>query len=129
VIPFEIEGPANTLSSNSKKVTEESLVCAAQHGDSQAFLELSKRHSRTLLFKAYRITEKWQDAEDIVQDSLLKTFTHLHTFESRSRFSTWLTGIAINSALMLLRKGRGCCMFAIDALTQNEGVSCSCFHT
>jgi RNA polymerase sigma-70 factor (ECF subfamily) len=87
---------------NSNEVADELLVSAAQCGDSQAFVELSKRHSRKLLFKAYRITQNWQDAEDVVQDSFMKAFTHLHTFQSRSSFSTWLTRIAINSALMLL---------------------------
>jgi RNA polymerase sigma-70 factor (ECF subfamily) len=67
------------------------------------------------------MTNNWQDAEDIVQESLMKAFTHLHTFESKSLFSTWLTRIAINSALMLLRKRRGSRMLAIDGSSIDEG--------
>jgi RNA polymerase sigma-70 factor (ECF subfamily) len=110
----------NTLPLNSNEVADELLVSAAQCGDSQAFVELSKRHSRKLLFNAYRITHNWQDAEDVVQDSFMKAFTHLHTFESRASFSTWLTRIAINSALMLLRKSRSPRISAIDGLIQDE---------
>jgi RNA polymerase sigma-70 factor, ECF subfamily len=80
------------------------LVAVARSGDSSAFVELSKRHSRRLLHKVYRITNNWQDAEDVLQESLMRAFVHLHTFECRASFSTWLTRIAINTALMLLRK-------------------------
>jgi RNA polymerase sigma-70 factor (ECF subfamily) len=118
-----IEGRNNTMLLNSNEVTDELLVSAAQCGDSQAFVELSKRHSRRLLLKTYRITNNWQDAEDVVQDSFMKVFTHLHTFESRATFSTWLTRIAINSALMLLRKRRSSRTFPIDGLIQDEGLS------
>ncbi|MGD0891450.1 MAG: sigma-70 family RNA polymerase sigma factor [Terracidiphilus sp.] len=82
------------------------LVAAALSGDASAFVELSRRHSRKLLLKIYRMTNNWQDAEDIVQEALMKAFTHLYTFESRASFSTWLTRIAINLTLMLLRKKR-----------------------
>ncbi len=101
-----IEDRNDTMLLNSNEVADDLLVSAAQSGDSKAFFELTKRHSRMLLFKAYQITRNWQDAEDVVQDSFMKAFTHLHTFESRSRFSTWFTRIAINSALMWLRKSR-----------------------
>ena len=55
-----------------------------------------------------------QDAEDALQDAFLNAFTHLKNFEGRSSFSTWLTRIAINSALMALRKKRNCCEIPID---------------
>ena len=119
----EIESPTNIFPFNSNEVADELLVSAARCGDSQAFVELSKRHSRKLLLKTYRITNNWQDAEDAVQDSFLKAFTHLHTFESRATFSTWLTRIAINSALMLLRKRRSSRMFEIDGSIFDEGQS------
>jgi RNA polymerase sigma-70 factor, ECF subfamily len=83
------------------------LVAVARSGDSSAFVELSKRHSRRVLNKIYRITNNWQDAEDVLQESLMRAFVHLDTFESRASFSTWLTRIAINTALMLLRKKKG----------------------
>lgn len=123
MISFEVETLKSPLPLNSKEVADEELVSAAQCGDSQAFHELSKRHSRRILFKAYRITQNWHDAEDVVQDSFMKAFTHLHTFESRAMFSTWLTRIAINSALMLLRKKRKSRTVEIDGSIVEEGQS------
>jgi RNA polymerase sigma-70 factor (ECF subfamily) len=55
---------------------------------------------------AYRITRNQDDAEDVVQDAWMKAYVHLNNFDGRSKFSTWLTRIAINSALMILRKKR-----------------------
>jgi len=86
---------------------EAMLVAVALSGDSSAFVELSRRHSRRVLLRVYRVTNNWQDAEDVLQESLMRAFLHLHTFESRASFSTWLTRIAINTALMLLRKRKG----------------------
>jgi RNA polymerase sigma-70 factor (ECF subfamily) len=67
-----------------------------------------------------RITRNEQDAEDAVQLSLHKAFTHLPRFEGRSAFSTWLTRIAINEALMLRRKNRGLREISIDELQGSE---------
>jgi RNA polymerase sigma-70 factor (ECF subfamily) len=61
-----------------------------------------------------------EDAEDIVQQSFQKAFVHLHRFEGKSRFSTWLTRIAINEALMFLRRGRGLREVSIEDLSGNE---------
>lgn len=80
------------------------LVTVALSGDSSAFVELSKRHSRRVFNRIYRMTNNWQDAEDVLQESIIRAFVHLHTFERRASFSSWLTRIAINTALMLLRK-------------------------
>ena len=91
------------------------LVAVARSGNSSAFVELSNRHSRRVLHKVYRITNNWQDAEDVLQESLMRAFVHLHTFECRASFSTWLTRIAINTALMLLRKRKGARRSAMDS--------------
>jgi RNA polymerase sigma-70 factor (ECF subfamily) len=85
---------------------ERALVAAAQAGDAIAFVTLCKLHSDKILRRLYRITKNWEDAEDALQDSFLKAYLHLNKFEGRSNFSSWLTRIAINSALMLLRKKR-----------------------
>ena len=87
-------------------LSDELLVSAAQAGDTSAFVELKDRHANKLLSRVYRITRNWQDAEDVLQESLMKAFVHLPTFEGRSGFSSWITRIATNSALMLLRKRR-----------------------
>src|SRR5271156_2547269 len=89
------------------EVREDVLISAAKSGDPVAFVELSKRHSNKILRRAYRIVKNWQDAEDVLQESLIRAFLHLKDFEERSSFSSWLTRIAINFALMSLRKKRG----------------------
>ncbi len=84
--------------------SDEILVSAAKGGDLAAFNTLCERYSPRTLRKIYCITKDWEDAEDALQDALLKAFTHLKTFEGRCRFSSWFTRIAINSSLMILRK-------------------------
>jgi RNA polymerase sigma factor (sigma-70 family) len=84
--------------------SDEKLVSAAKDGDLAAFNTLCERYTPRTLRKIYSITKDWEDAEDALQDALLKAFTHLKTFEGRCRFSSWFTRIAINSSLMILRK-------------------------
>jgi RNA polymerase sigma-70 factor (ECF subfamily) len=86
---------------------DKALVKAAQSGDSLAFIELCQRHSKRLIFRINRITKNWEDAEDALQETLLKAYRNLDRFENRCAFSSWLTSIGINSALMLLRRRRG----------------------
>ena len=86
--------------------SDERLVAVAKLGDRSAFAELWKRHSRTAYTKVYQITKNRADTEDVMQDTWIKAFIHLNTFDGRAKFSTWLTRIAINSALMVLRKRR-----------------------
>src|SRR6202140_4296556 len=83
------------------------LVTAAKRGNARAFEELVLRHERRVLAMAQRITNNREDAEDVVQETFHKVFLHLNTFEEKARFSTWLTRIAMNEALMLLRRRRG----------------------
>jgi RNA polymerase sigma-70 factor, ECF subfamily len=99
---------------------EAALVLAAKSGDGQAFEILIGRYQRRILAVARRFTRVREDAEDIVQQSLQKAFVHLHKFEGKSLFSTWLTRIAINEALMLLRRGRGLHEVSINDLSGNE---------
>jgi len=82
------------------------LVAEAKSGDRTAFSELWRRHSRAAFIKVYRITKNRADAEDVIQDTWMKAFVHLKSFDGRANFLTWLTRIAINSALMLLRRRR-----------------------
>jgi RNA polymerase sigma-70 factor (ECF subfamily) len=83
------------------------LVTAAKCGDTHAFEELVDRYKRKAFATALRITNNREDAEDVVQESFHKAFRHLAKFEERARFSTWLTRIVLNEALMLLRRRRG----------------------
>jgi RNA polymerase sigma-70 factor (ECF subfamily) len=103
------------VSHSLKQMNDECLVMAAKNGDASAFVELRERHSPRILATAYRITRNWEDAEDTLQDTFLKVFIHLDGFEGRSSFSTWITRIAINGSLMLLREKRRSNELSIDA--------------
>jgi RNA polymerase sigma-70 factor (ECF subfamily) len=96
------------------------LVAAAKNGNRKAFEILVKRHEQRIFFVARRMTRRREDAEDVVQQSFQKAFTHLRKFEGRSAFSTWLTRIAITEALMFLRRNRGLREVLIDDLNGNE---------
>jgi RNA polymerase sigma factor (sigma-70 family) len=85
---------------------ERVLVEAAKAGESTAFATLSERYKPQLLRATYRITRNREDSEDALQDAFLRAFVHLKDFDGRSSLATWLTRIAINSALMILRKKR-----------------------
>jgi RNA polymerase sigma factor (sigma-70 family) len=99
---------------------EATLIHAAKSGDGRAFGVLVARHQQRLLSVARRFSRIREDAEDIVQQCFQKAFVHLHKFEARSSFSTWLTRIAINEALMLLRRGRGLREISIDDMSADE---------
>src|SRR6202165_709387 len=87
----------------STQVSEESLIQAGQDGDAQALNTLFHRHQRTLFHSALGIMGNPQDAEDALQDGLLSAFRNLKSFEGRSQFSTWLTRVVTNAALMRRR--------------------------
>jgi RNA polymerase sigma-70 factor (ECF subfamily) len=91
------------------------LVAAAKDGDHQAYAELCRRHSKQILRKVLRITHNIADAEDTLQEALLKAYIHIGGFEGRSAFSSWLTRIAVNSALMLLRKKRSQPVYSFES--------------
>jgi len=99
---------------------EAALVLAAKCGDGNAFEVLVRRYQRRALAVVRRFTRIQEDAEDIVQQSFHKAFVHLHKFEGKSSFSTWLTRIAINEALMLLRRNRGHREVSINDLSGSE---------
>jgi RNA polymerase sigma factor (sigma-70 family) len=94
--------------------SDHDLLLAARTGDQVAFSELSNRHTSMVLRVLLRITKNKEDAEDALQETLLKAFVHLKTFDGRSSYSTWLTRIAINSALMDLRKKRRHCEVPLE---------------
>jgi len=87
----------------SAQVNEESLIQAGQRGDAQALDTLFHRHQRTLFRSALGIMGNPHDAEDALQDGLLSAFRNLKSFRGRSQFSTWLTRVVINAALMRRR--------------------------
>src|SRR6202047_76367 len=118
-----IDEASATSSSANRLVAEEdaSLVAAAKARDTRAFELLVERHERKIFSIARRITRNREDAEDVVQQSFQKAFIHLNKFEGKSLFHTWLTRIAINEALGLLRKKRGTDELPIkESSTQTE---------
>ena len=80
------------------------LVHAAKAGDISAFEELVKRYDRNVFRIAQHITQNREDAEDVVQDAFLKAYQNLANFQEQSKFYTWLVRIAVNEALMKLRR-------------------------
>jgi RNA polymerase sigma-70 factor (ECF subfamily) len=100
------------------EMSDERLVSRAKSGDENAFVELCKRHTNRVFQSTYRVTRNRQDAEDALQNSFMSAFTHIKEFEGKSSFSTWLTRIAINSALMILRKKRNCCEISFEGDTE-----------
>jgi RNA polymerase sigma-70 factor, ECF subfamily len=96
------------------------LVAAAKDGDHQAYAELCRRHSKQILRMILRITRDVADAEDTLQETLLKAYVHIGRFEGRSAFSSWLTQIAINSALMLLRKKRSQPGYVVESGSETD---------
>ena len=108
---------ANTCSASNaqfRQLCDVELVAAAKEGQQAAFGELFARYSQRILRKTLRITRNREDAEDALQDSFLNALVHIGSFEGRSSFSSWLTRIAINSALMKLRKNRACPELSIE---------------
>jgi RNA polymerase sigma-70 factor (ECF subfamily) len=83
---------------------EAALVAAAKSGEVSAFEELVTRYERKIFRLTRNITGNVQDAEDAMQEAFLKSFEHLANFKGDSRFYTWLVRIAVNEALMKLRR-------------------------
>ena len=102
---------------------DSTLVAAAKNKESEAFAVLVKRHETRLLAVAFRMLRDREDARDIVQQSFYKAFVHLGTFQGNSSFSTWMTRIVINEALMCMRKNRSSREVSLeDIKTQHKTV-------
>lgn len=97
---------------------EQVLLACARAGDSSAFESLVAPYRTRILRLAQRILRNHEDAEDAVQTALLEAFRHLDIFEGRSKFSSWLTTIVTNAALMRLRGSRQRYETSLDQLTQ-----------
>jgi len=97
---------AKRLPSTIVREDEGPLVSLAKSGDLGAFDELVNRYERRIFRLTMNITQNREDAEDATQDAFLKSFQHLHEFQGGSRFYTWLVRIAVNEALMRLRRRR-----------------------
>ena len=96
------------------------LVAAAKNREARAFEILVGRHQGRILRLVQQFTRNWEDAEDVAQQAFQKAFLHLQQFEGNSAFSTWLARIAINEALMWLRKKRAAPEVSIEESTEEN---------
>ena len=94
--------------------SEEKLIRAGQRGDHEAVETLFRRYERPLFQTALRVLGNTEDAEDALQDGLLSAYRNLKRFEGRSQFSTWLTRIVINAALMRRRSAKARPAISLD---------------
>lgn len=94
--------------------SDDFLVNEARRGHEPAIAELWSRYGSVVRSKIWRITGNWEDTEDVLQETYLNSYVHLNQFNGRSKFSTWLIRIAINSALMHLRKRRRRLMVLVE---------------
>lgn len=88
------------------QIPEEKLIRAGQRGDAQAIETLFRKYQRPLYQTALRVLGNAEDAEDALQDGLISAYRNMKRFEFRSQFSTWLTRIVINAALMKRRSAK-----------------------
>jgi RNA polymerase sigma-70 factor (ECF subfamily) len=84
--------------------TDDDLIQAAQSGDHEAFAELCRRHAQAVRRRILGIVRHQEDAEDALQETLLRAYANLGRFRQSCKFSTWITAIGINAALMVIRK-------------------------
>jgi RNA polymerase sigma-70 factor, ECF subfamily len=95
-----------STSATTPSFDETALVARAKAGDADAFSELVQHYDRRVFRMAKQITQNDDDAEDVLQEAFLKAYTHLDDFQGNSKFYTWIVRIAVNEALMKLRKRR-----------------------
>ena len=85
-------------------IDESTLVAQAREGDTRAFGELVRRYEGKIFRLAQHVTQNREDAEDVLQETFLKAYEHLDQFKGDSKFYTWIVRIAVNQALMKLRR-------------------------
>src|SRR5438874_12479038 len=100
--------------------SEEKLIRAGQRGDHEAVETLFRRYHRPLFQTALRVLGNTEDAEDALQDGLLSAYRNLKRFEGRSQFSTWLTRIVINAALMRRRSAKARPALSLDETPRED---------
>jgi RNA polymerase sigma-70 factor, ECF subfamily len=85
---------------------ESELLPLARAGNGEAFTALVRQNSSTVYKISKRVLKNHEDAEDALQNVLIKAYKRLDTFDGHSRFSTWLFRVAFNEALMTIRRNR-----------------------
>ncbi len=105
------------------QLSEQKLIRAGRRGDAQAIETLFRRYHRQLFQTALRVLGNAEDAEDALQEGLLSAYRNLKRFEGRSQFSTWLTRIVINAALMKRRSAKARPAVSLDDSQSEDGLS------
>lgn len=95
-------------------IDEAALVARTREGDPKAFGLLVRKYEGKIFRLAQHITQNREDAEDVLQETFLKAFEHLDQFQGNSKFYTWIVRIAVNQALMKLRKRKSDKTVSID---------------
>ena len=85
-------------------IDESAVVAQAREGDTEAFGELVRRYEGRIFRLAQHVTQNREDAEDVLKETFMKTYEHLDQFKGDSKFYTWIVRIAVNQALMKLRR-------------------------
>jgi RNA polymerase sigma-70 factor, ECF subfamily len=112
----------DTLLNNPDQIgsREMALILSVQRGQHELFYELVRPYERRVYAAAFAILRNEQDAEDAVQEAMLKAFANIRQFRAEARFSTWLIQITVNEALMRRRRGRTVVMEAMDGRREND---------
>jgi RNA polymerase sigma-70 factor (ECF subfamily) len=105
---------ASIQTASSEPISDLALVERVRGGDVGAYEELVRMYDRRVFRIAQHITQNREDAEDVVQDAFLKAYQNLNRFKGDSKFYTWLVRIAVNEALMKLRKRRNSRVVSMD---------------
>jgi RNA polymerase sigma-70 factor (ECF subfamily) len=103
------------------ELREQDLIRRVQGGEKQLFYELVKPYERRIYSAAFAILRNEAEAEDAAQEAVLKALTHVQQFRADARFSTWLTQITVNEALMRRRKAHAEIMEPIGEREEDDG--------
>ncbi len=124
MIALELEqnmaGPRIRNEADPVALEEAALVDQARGGDLAAFSELVRRYERRVYRTARHIVQNDEDAEDVLQEAMLKAFEHLDSFQGNSKFYTWLVRIAVNESLMKLRKRKSDRSVSLDESIETD---------
>jgi RNA polymerase sigma-70 factor (ECF subfamily) len=115
-----IEGEVTQI--NLEEQSENQLIERGLNGDARALDTLFARNTRSLYQTAFRVLGNPEDAEEALQEGLLSAYRNLPKFERRSQFSTWLTRIVINAALMRRRSKRARPAMSLDEVVKEGDV-------
>lgn len=109
--------------------SEAGLVARARLGDEDAIASLVQAHAPRLRWTAWRVVRNWADAEDVVQITLWKAYQHLPEYQEQAPLSTWLTRIALNEGIGVLRKRRTQPIDSTEPDAPLHAVRWSCRHS